>query len=235
MVQTPSAAGQVPFTTPLQECLDDLVGLGPKGLQLLEENFSTGYYRTDPLTFNDILRQRADERYTIETGALGKIPNRYLDRFLMDCLDVLGLDGDLAGFYYPEFNLCARVHGGACKLGSVKPTQHYPDALVDAMAELRGRNVITNIGQSGCHSCSGPAIDRLVEDLEEDGVPVLGFVGFSAQANPEAPYLHYESFDSETMSTETLGRVICSSLTAHEVQYEWTEDGSKSIKALPQQ
>lgn len=102
------------------------------------------------------------------------------------------------------------------------------------MADLRGYNLVTNIGQSGCGSCARPAIETLTDELEEDGTSVLGYVGFSAQYNPETPNLNYGSFDSEKISTEDLGYLVLSALEKHDIPYEWEEDESKAIEACPE-
>lgn len=217
----------------LRDHLNDLVGLGPKGLTQLESDYPYADLRDGELTMDGALRERADGQLMLEPRVRKHISNAYVDRFLEDCLTVLSIDGDRAGYYHPDFNLRARVHGGACGIESVKPSWHYPRSLLDAMADLRGYNLVTNIGQSGCNSCGGAAIQRLTDELEDHGTSVLGHVGFSAQTNPENPYLNYGSFDSEAISTEDLGYLVLSTLEKHDIPYEWEEDESKAIEAFP--
>lgn len=205
----------------LRDHLNDLVGLGPKGLTQLESDYPYTDLRDGELTMDGALRERADGQLMLEPRVRKHIRNAYVDRFLEDCLTVLGIDEDRAGYYHPDFNLRARVHGGACGIEPVKPTWHYPRPLLDAMADLRGYNLVTNIGQSGCSSCGTAAIQNLTVDLEDHGTPVLGYVSFSAQASPQNPDINFRSFDSETMSTEDLGYLVLSTLENHDLTYEW--------------
>lgn len=233
MRQTPSTVVQTATDVRLRDHLPGLVGLGPKGLTQLESDYPYSDLRDGELTMNGTLRERADGLLALEPRARKHIANQYVDRFLEDCLEVLGIDEERAGYYHPEFNLRARVHGGACSIEPVKPARHYPQPLRDALADLRGHNLVTNIGQSGCHSCGRAAAQTLTDDLDDDGMSVLGYVGFSAQKNPDCPFLNYESFDSETISTEELGYLVLSALKKYDVPYEWEEDESKAIETYP--
>lgn len=105
--------------------------------------------------------------------------------------------------------------------------------LRDVMADLRGYNLVTDIDQSGCHPCGRAAAQTLTDDLEDEGMSVLGYVGFSAQKDPDCPFLNYESFDIETISTEELGYLVVSTLEKHDIPYKWEEDESEATETYP--
>jgi hypothetical protein len=217
----------------LRDHLNALVGLGSKGLTQLESRYWHTNLRDGDLTLYGTLRQRADGQVTLESLPRRHLSNEYIDRFLDDCLELLGVNDDLAGYYYPKFNQHARVHGGACGIESVRPAHHYPEQLVDAMADLRKNSIVTNIGQSGCSSCGSAAASNLADELRNEGIPVLGYVGFSAQDNPDSPYLAYDSFDTETYSAQDIGYLIVSILEKHDIPYQWNGSDSKTINAYP--
>jgi hypothetical protein len=233
MSNMPSLAVQAATDVRLRDHLGDLVGLGPKGLDKLESNYPYTKLRGGELTMDATVRKRADDSIALEPPVRKHISNQYVDRFLEDCITVLDIDDDRAGYFYPEFNLRARVHGTACGLGSVKPAKQYPHPFLDAMADLRGYGIVTNIGQSGCSSCAGPGIERLIDDLEEHDSDVLGYAGFSAQQNPDSLSTSYWTFDEVGVTTEELGYLILSTLDKHDVPAAWDGDTSVAIEAYP--
>lgn len=233
MKQKPSTVIQTATDVRLKDHLPDLVGLGPKGLAQLESDYPKSELRDGELTMDGTLRERADGLLALEPRARKHISNQYVDRFLEDCLEVLEIDNGRAGHYHPDFNLRARVHGGACGIEPVKPAWEYPQPLRDALSDLRGYNLMTNIGQSGCYSCGCFATQTLTDDLEDEGVSVLGYIGFSSQKNPDFPSINYESYDSDSISDKELGYLILSTLEEHGIPYEWEEDDSKTIKTYP--
>ncbi|MFC7209326.1 hypothetical protein ACFQL3_02195 [Natronoarchaeum sp. GCM10025321] len=233
MSQWNSTVEQQAKDTRLRDHLNHLVGIGPKGLTQLESRYWQRDLRGGELTLYGTLRKRVDGQFALEPLPRRRLSNEYVDRFLDDCLELLGVDDDLAGYYYPEFNQRARVHGGACGIESVRRLHHYPQQLLDAMADFRKNNIVTNIGQSGCESCGDPATQNLITELKTDGTPVLGYVGFSAQKNPKSPYLLYDSFDTEALSIQDLGYLIVSILEKHDVPYNWGGSGSKAINTYP--
>lgn len=208
----------------LRDYLNDLLGIGSKGLTQLESRYGDTDILSGELTLYGTLRKRVDGQFALEPLARRHLPNEYVDRFLDDCLELLGVDDDRAGYYHPEFNQRARVHGGACTVESVRPSHHYSQHLLDAMADLRGDNIVTNIGQSGCRVCSMKPARNLTHELEGDGTPVLGYVGFSARENIVGPYLAHESFDTETISMAEFGYLVVSTLEKHDIPYYWNGD-----------
>lgn len=217
-------------TPVVEEHLSDLVGLGPVSLD--------GLYRrglrddSDPLRVADLLRQRNNGTIALEPVVRRHVSNRYIDRLLDDALALLDDLSATPGYFHAPYNLRGRQHGGACGVEGIKPTQHYPCALLDALADLRGEDVITNIGQSGCFTCGCAAIDVLRDSLEADDIPVRGRAGFSAQTNPESPTIRYESFD-DTLTTKELGQRITTMLDAHDVPFDWDGDSERTIQTYP--
>lgn len=217
-------------STPIvEEHLDDLIGLGPASLDKLYR------YRlrddSGPLRVADLLRERNDGTTALEPRVRRFISNRYVDRLLDDALDLMEDSSVTPGYFNAPYNLRGRQHGGACGIEGIRPSNHYPRPLLDALADLRGEYVVTNIGQSGCWSCGCAAIDVLRESLEADNMPVQGYVGFSAQANPERPFINYESFDDDWRDTRELGRLITSSFELHNVPFTWNGDPDRTIQA----
>ncbi|NIC01028.1 hypothetical protein [Halobacterium sp. R2-5] len=231
MLQKPSTNAVAASNIVLRDHLDDLVGLGPTKLEQLEAKYAQVGSNTGPLTLAEVLRERRDGLLALGPPARKLISNPYVDRFLDDALELLDIDLGYAGYYHPDFNLRARVHGGTCKIETVNPLRCYSLPFRDAMADLRGHSVVTNIGQSGCHSCGGPAIENLVEELEDAGTEVLGAVSFSAQNDPDSPSIGYESFDTMTMSDEDIGHLIAEMLERQQISYDWSGDESQAIQA----
>lgn len=214
----------------VEDYLDDLVGLGQASLDKLYRY----RLRNDfgPLRVVDLLRERNDGTIALEPRVRRSISNRYVDRFLDDTLALLDDPSLTPGYFNAPYNVRGRQHGGVCGIEDIKPSRHYPRELLDALGDLRGQYVLTSIGQSGCWTCGCTAISVLRESLEADDMPVRGGVGFSAQANPECPYIHYESFDNK-LSTRELGQRIITVLEAHDVPFEWDGDPERSIKTYP--
>lgn len=233
MTQKPSTVAQSATDVSIRDHLEDIVGLGPKGLSQLESDYRYADLHNGELTLAGALRERADGLLALDAQVRKQVSNTYVDRFLEDCLEILHIEDTRAGYYHPEFNLRARVHGSACSIEPVKPSWQYPRTLLDVMADLRGYNLVTNIGQSGCGSCGGYGINQLTDELRDNGTLVLGYAGFSAQASTEAPFINYQSFDSSSVSTEELGLLIQSTLQEHGVTSDWEEDESKSIETYP--
>lgn len=215
----------------VEEHLDALVGLGPASFTDLQR---CGLQkRSERLRIGDLLRERTDGTIALLPCVRRRLSNQYVDRFLDDALALLDVLDTEPGYFYPAYNLRARQHGGACGIEGVKPAHHYPQNLVDAMADLRGDHIITNIGQSGCYNCSLPAVDRLQETLKADGQTVLGGTGFSAQTPSDRPILHYGSFDDAPLTTRGLGQRIIATFDAHDVPYEWDGDPDTTIETYP--
>lgn len=218
-------------TPVVEEHLDDLVGLGSASL----DDLLSCRLREDPgpLRVADLLRERNDGTIALVPRVRRLISNRYVDRLLDDALVLMDDPSVTPGYFNAPYNLRGRQHGGACGIESVKPSHHYPRPLLDVLADLRGEFVITSIGQSGCWTCGCDAIDVLRESLEADDMPVRGGVGFSAQANPDRPYINYESFDEDWRDTRELGQLIASLLDLHDVPFNWNGDSDRAIRAYP--
>ncbi|WP_312908211.1 DUF6891 domain-containing protein [Natronosalvus caseinilyticus] len=212
----------------VEDHLTDLVGLGATSLaDLNHRGFHNG---SEPLRVADILRERNDGTIALEPHVRRHASNRYVDRLLDDALALLADQSTNRGYFYAPYNLRGRQHGGACGIEAIKPAHHYPRALLDALADLRGEYVITNIGQSGCFTCGCAAIDMLHQTLEAENTSVRGRAGFSAQTNSESPTLRYESFDDERLTTRELGKLIAARLDAHNVPFNWDGDPDSTIQ-----
>jgi len=222
----------LPADTPVvEEHLSDLLGLGPASLADLD----TPEHRTDPgpLQVADLLRKRNDGTIALEPHVRRRVSNQYVDRLLYDALAFLKQPTASPGYFHPSHNLRGRQHGGACGLEAIKPAHHFPRALLDALADLRGDYIITNIGQSGCFSCGRAAINTLREQLEAEGTHIHGRAGFSAQSNPKNPVIRYEGFDDKYLSTRELGQSITAALDAHNVPFDWDGDPTITIQTYP--
>lgn len=215
----------------LRDHLSDLTGLGPEKLKQLESKYPHADPDTNPLTLAGVLREREDGLLALHWRVRRLISRPYVDRFLEDAVEILGVAGENAGYYHSKFNLRGDEYGGACGIEGVKPPVAFQPAFRDAMADLRGHNVVTNIGQSGCCSCGRAAIGNLVDELEEGGTDVLGYVSFSAQHDPDNPYIGYTSLDAGTLSTEEVGDLVASSLEQHGISYNWDEDDDVAVEA----
>lgn len=228
LAEHPSFADSSPI---VEDHLNSLVGLGPTSLTDLQRR---GLQKqSERLRIGDLLRERADGTIALLPCVRRHLSNQYVDQFLDDALALLDEPDLDPGYFNAAYNLRARQHGGACGIEGVKPDHHFPQPLVDAMADLRGAKIITNIGQSGCYSCGLPAVDRLRETLESDGQTVIGGTGFSAQTPCDRPILHYGSFDDVPITTRELGQLITTTFDAHDVPYEWTGDPDTTIETYP--
>lgn len=217
-------------TPVVEDHLDNLVGLGPASLDDLRRR----RLRKDlcPLRVADLLRERNDGTIALVPCVRRCISNRYVDRFLDDALALMDDPTATPGYFNAPYNIRGRQHGGACGIEGIRPSHHYPRPLLDGLADLRGEYVVTNIGQSGCWSCGCGAMDVLQESLEADDLPVRGYVGFSAQASPECPFINYGSYD-DNISTREFGQRITAVLKAHDVPFEWDGDSESAIETYP--
>jgi len=134
----------LPADTPVvADHLSDLVGLGPATLADID---SRGL-RTDAdlLRVADLLRRRNDGTIALEPRVRRRVSNQYVDRLLDDALAFIDQSTPSPGYFHATYNLRGRKHGGACSIEGIKPPSHYPRPLLDALADLRGNHVITNI------------------------------------------------------------------------------------------
>jgi hypothetical protein len=212
----------------IRDHLRELTGLGPTGLQQLHNEEFT-FSRA--ISVGDILRQRADGYFALEPFVLETLPDRYVDRFLADCLTLLDVEETYGIYYHPEFNINARTHGGLCEHVRINPLQHYSLDLRDAMADIRGNNIITNLGQAGCPDCTRLTVNAATDRLETDDTEALGYIGCPSQRDPTADaLLYYESFDPTVMTTDELRELL--TLTLQERNVGWKPAESFKIAVL---
>lgn len=217
-------------TPVVEEHLNDLFGLGPAIFNDLDHRGLQD--NSNPLRVADLLRERNDGTIALEPRVRQRVSNRYVDELLNDALALLDDPSTTPGYFHASHNLRGRQYNGNCDIEGIKPSHYYPRPLLDALADLRGEYVITNIGQSGCFSCGCAAIDLFRESLEADNTPVQGRAGFSAQTNPESPTIRYEGFDDK-LTTKELGERITTMLNSHDVPFNWDGDPERTIQTYP--
>jgi hypothetical protein len=177
-----------------------------------------------PLLITDYLRVRHDETITLHPVVLQAVPKSHHNQLLNDIVKAyhdnlvnvngtsqmlepsVGVPGeainglneglDLA-YPNPEFEI-APVVDRNCDGRHIRPATDYPIQVHDIFADLRSKEIVTNLAKSGCDACGHKAGYELANQLQSEGYTVHGYAGIAANTWPEDPLISVQDFDESS-------------------------------------